>query len=68
MTDSSQTELKLGFVFNHVSTEVFDNEIILFGRTNKEKSIAVRVIDHRPFVVLTCPGVTIEGLKQTLEE
>ena len=68
MSDSSQTELKVGFVFNHVSTEVFDNEIILFGRTNKEKSIAVRVIDHRPFVVLICPGITKEGLLRLLEE
>jgi DNA polymerase elongation subunit (family B) len=57
--------LKSGF--DHTRTEIFHNEIILFGRTQDDKSVAVRIQDHKPFVILTCPGYKKEKLGKLLE-
>ena len=57
--------LKLGF--NHSRTDIFNNEIVLFGRTQDSKSVAVRIQDHKPFIILTCPGYSKENLAKLLE-
>ena len=62
---SHQNMLKLGF--NHSRTDIFNNEIVLFGRTQDSKSVTVRIQDHKPFVILTCPGCSKQKLAKLLE-
>ena len=64
--NNQQGEVMLKIGFNHIRTEIFNNEIILFGRTH-DNSVAVRIQDHKPFVILTCPGYSKDKLAKLLE-
>ena len=41
-------------MFQHITTEIHNNEIIFFGRQENKKSIAVRIQNYKPHRIIKC--------------
>ena len=41
-------------MFQHITTEIHNNEIIFFGRQENKKSIAVRIQNYKPHMIIKC--------------
>lgn len=58
-------------MFQHSTTEIYNNEIIFFGRQENGKSVAVRIQGYQPHAIIRCsaPLDTVSSvLKQAVSE
>ena len=53
-------------IFQHLDTQILKGNIILFGRTEHGKSVAVKIKDYKPHAVIRVEG-DIEALKSRIQ-